>query len=281
MPSRRLDPTRWPALRAAAQAAGVECLEAGWLGHNQAHRFRCLQCSAEWVRPGTTAIQRAACPACGRDGAWRQQRRPENLARLHDLAHAHGGECLTTRYQTVAQLFAFRCELGHEWATRANTIFAGSWCPHCNARRQSAAKKHPEGLVRLQEKAKSRGGECTSGEYLGTAASYSFRCGQGHTWQTTGNKLMRGAWCRTCYDHSRQLGLPLAQAMAHERGGHCLSERYQDVNVRMHWRCHLGHEWQAPLSNVKKGHWCRRCADLARITNPHRAAARRARAEGL
>ena len=32
---------------------------------------------------------------------------------------------------------------------------------------------------------------------------------------------------------------------------------------------HLGHEWQAPLHNVKRGHWCPHCAGNARLTLSH------------
>jgi phage FluMu protein Com len=281
MPSRRLDPTRWPALQSAAEAAGVSCLESDWLGHDRAHRFRCQQCGAEWLRAGTKAIHRAACPECACEAVWGRQRRPEHLARLQALAEARGGACLSTHYTTISQTFAFRCHAGHEWLTRAQSIYTGSWCPRCDALRKSAKLLQPDGLQRLQQLAQSRGGECLSGQYLGTAARYSFRCGQGHEWQTTGAKLVRGVWCRPCHDQSRQLGLPVAQAIAKARGGLCLAERYINVNERMPWRCQRGHDWLAPLANVKSGHWCRRCADLARISNPHGAARRRARAEGL
>ena len=50
-----------------------------------------------------------------------------------------------------------------------------------------------------------------------------------------------------------------AKKMAKERGGECLSEEYPNYKTRLKWRCHLGHEWESTLNNVKRGSWCRKC----------------------
>jgi hypothetical protein len=47
------------------------------------------------------------------------------------------------------------------------------------------------------------------------------------------------------------------RAMAQERGGECLSEKYADTRSKLRWRCgRCGHEWEATPSNIRRGNWC-------------------------
>lgn len=51
--------------------------------------------------------------------------------------------------------------------------------------------------------------------------------------------------------------LEAAQRAAGFRGGECLSETYSNT---LRWRCDQGHEWEAPLNNVRGGNqWCLEC----------------------
>jgi len=49
------------------------------------------------------------------------------------------------------------------------------------------------------------------------------------------------------------------RALAAERGGELLSQRYIGCRYKHEWRCAEGHEWAALPSNVKKGTWCPKC----------------------
>ncbi|MCW7536722.1 hypothetical protein OOT46_02490 [Aquabacterium sp. A7-Y] len=138
----------------------------------------------------------------------------------------------------------------------------------------------PDGLQRLRQRAASNGGECLAGEYLGTQARYRFRCAKGHEWETTGNKVLLGAWCQPCTFDAKRLSIDDAHAAARARGGLCLSDRYVNVSVKLHWRCDRGHEWDAPFSTIRAGHWCRQCANLAMISNGNSKARLRYRDAG-
>lgn len=50
------------------------------------------------------------------------------------------------------------------------------------------------------------------------------------------------------------------QELAKVRGGDCLSNEYLRNDMKLHWRCNKGHEWQAAADNVKRGGWCPACA---------------------
>jgi hypothetical protein len=92
------------------------------------------------------------------------------------------------------------------------------------------------------------------------------RCSAGHEWLSTPQNLISGRWCRECWRASRvgrstpPLGIADMQEVAERRGGRCLSDTYVNTATRLRWRCHDGHEWEAPPSVVRSGHWCPQCA---------------------
>ena len=50
------------------------------------------------------------------------------------------------------------------------------------------------------------------------------------------------------------------QEIASQRGGKCLSSKYINARTKLEWECKEGHEWEATYHNIKKGHWCPKCA---------------------
>lgn len=46
---------------------------------------------------------------------------------------------------------------------------------------------------------------------------------------------------------------------AESRGGKCLSTTLHDLNIKLRWKCGLGHEFEASPTLVKTGHWCPQC----------------------
>ena len=115
--------------------------------------------------------------------------------------------------------------------------------------------------------AAARGGQMLDDRYLGVAAYYRLRCGQGHEWEATGNSVLGGSWCRQCSDEKRSLalrdpeGLARLQAAAAAKGGVCLSKIYTTGSARYRFRCAQGHEWVATGRLVINGSWCRQCSD--------------------
>lgn len=56
------------------------------------------------------------------------------------------------------------------------------------------------------------------------------------------------------------------QKLAKEKGGFCVSETYIDAKTKLTWRCRVGHEWEAKLSNIKSGRWCPKCAGRSKYS---------------
>lgn len=106
-----------------------------------------------------------------------------------------------------------------------------------------------------------------STQYSGVNVKYDFRCAVGHEWSTLPSVLLSGSWCKRCYFDSRLLGIEQAHEAAKERGGRCLSDHYVTSLSKLTWLCHRGHEWKAPLSAIKVGKWCKRCASIDQTAN--------------
>lgn len=273
------DPLR--AMHERARAAGVECLDAEWLGCGRHYRFRC-QLGHEWRRTAQVQRNNPRCPQCSRALASSAQRKEGIFTRILQAAKDRGGVCVTPEYLGAQARYSFVCAEGHSWEAPAyHVVASGTWCRKCayaarrgiaktaDAREKIAlAKRLDDGLQRLQAFAASRGGVCLSGEYAGCRMKYRFRCGQGHEFETLGNNVsVHGTWCRECVNDLRRLSLDDARREAQARGGHCLSGTYVNTRTRMVWQCHRGHEWKASFAGVRRGNWCKQCASLALISN--------------
>lgn len=85
----------------------------------------------------------------------------------------------------------------------------------------------------------------------------SFLCKNNHIWETNIFNIKKGRWCMVCY--RSKSGINIAQKIAEERNGRCLSEEYVVSKYHLMWQCYFQHVWFASLSNVKKGTWCPKC----------------------
>ncbi len=124
---------------------------------------------------------------------------------------------------------------------------------------------------RLAEIVRSKNGSFNESDYVNKRSELEFLCSAGHKWVTQVQTVLNGSWCRDCWEknsagkHLKLVdGLNQAKKLALERGGVCLSEKYVTTNTKMNWKCHNGHEWQAVLSDIKKGSWCPECGAGAR-----------------
>lgn len=123
------------------------------------------------------------------------------------------------------------------------------------------------GLLDLQTTAKAKGGTCLSRSYVNKRSKMRWRCAEGHEWDATVNEVRYyGTWCPYCAGKAKHT-LAEMQALAHSRGGECLSQQYTNVGAKLRWKCRKGHEWDAtPNQLLSQGTWCSVCAGNARKT---------------
>jgi len=117
----------------------------------------------------------------------------------------------------------------------------------------------PGHLHSMQELARKHGGECLSEAYINNSVKLHWRCAKGHEWKATPAHIAMGGWCPLCCGRNNPRSLERMRAIAQERGGECLSRVYRRNEVKLRWRCALGHTWSATPSGIISGHWCPQC----------------------
>jgi hypothetical protein len=254
---------RW--LTTVAERGG-ELLNGPFTGLQSRYRLRC-HAGHEWEVQGRKVSEGSWCPACAHEASAQRQRKADGLAQLQAIAKAQGGKCLAKRYTIGRDRYPFECAHGHRWKAEGHEVMRGRWCLPCARSARAEAQTDPDGLLRLQAAARNRNGECLTSDYRGQAAKYRFRCAAGHEWQTSGQNVLNGTWCRRCAVDARRLTIEDMRTLAAQRGGVCLSTEYVDKETKLTWQCHRGHVWQARPASVRNGgHWCPSCAILERIS---------------
>ncbi|MGC5809813.1 hypothetical protein, partial [Ralstonia pseudosolanacearum] len=244
-------------LRERLAQKGHTLLADQWRGENASYRFRCAH-GHEISRTGARALRFLIdCPSCKAEA---------KLARLQQIARQAGGECLSTSYSNNSAMYRFRCRLGHEFETRSAGVMAGKWCRRCADIRLGEVSRDPEGLARIQEAARKRGGQWLSQPYTRIRDTYRFRCAEGHEWMASGSMVVQGKWCRLCANKARgeaslrKDGLDELRRIAQGHGGQCLAHRYAGSRARYRFRCVQGHEWETYAVTITQGAWCPTCA---------------------
>jgi len=267
-------------LQAKAAERGGQCLSDTYLGSALRHRFRCAE-GHEWQTGAHEVLRGAWCLPCSHERKRTGYRLADGLERLQQAAADKGGACLSDTYEGHRHRYAFRCAEGHEWQTLGARILRGAWCPTCVVAQGPQKRRLSDGLQRLHEAAKARGGECLSDGYNGHAGQHRFRCSEGHEWEARGAvTLLQGGWCPQCARVGRRLGLEAAQVAAQARGGLCLTDTYVSNDTKMSWQCGRGHVWQTRFAVIHRGAWCPECAHMAQISSKNSKALARYEAAG-
>ena len=263
------------AVHELASAAKLTCLDDEWLGARHGYLFRCEQ-GHEAARRLDGLKTKPFCGVCARQ----ERDRSGPLAALHRDAAGVGITCLDTEWRGAHHSYRFRCAEGHEWTRTQAGPWKGRGCPVCTRAASNLRRHKQENLIRLQDIALAHGGTCLSTQYSGVNVKYEFRCAAGHEWAALPSVLFSGSWCKRCYFDSRLLGIEQAHEAAKARGGRCLSDQYVTSLSKLTWLCHRGHEWKAPLSAIKVGKWCKRCASMDQIRSANSKARIRYRDAG-
>lgn len=179
------------------------------------------------------------------------------------VARESGGDCLSDEYAHLATAYdkklRWRCKLGHEWVTDPKSVvYNGTWCPTCNLKVSN--------IEEMQEVAKSKEGKCLSDKYINSNSKLRWECREGHKWFAVPSSIIHhGTWCPYCA--GKILTLADLKRVALERGGKCLSMKYEGANAKYEWECSEGHKWLATGSSVKNRTWCLKCAKKRNAKN--------------
>lgn len=177
---------------------------------------------------------------------------------LRSLAKARGGRCLSKTYKNCNTKLTWQCKHGHIWDTYYYVIRRGSWCPICS--NITMSEKYRKYTINDAKKmAKLKGGECLSTEYINNRTQMKWKCKNGHTWSATYAGILKGDWCKKCEGIKQRNTIGMAQELALQRGGKCLSKIYKNNHTKLCWECEFGHKWKASYNSIQRGTWCPLC----------------------
>ena len=242
-----------------ATARGGECISPCYVNCDSPLLWECAS-GHRWSATAQSIRKGSWCPECA--GVRRL-----TLEEMQRLAESRGGRCLSRCYVNAASKLIWQCSADHRWSATPSQIRKGHWCPFC-------ARVARLTLDELQQIAAKKGGQCLSLVYANSSKLLRWRCVVGHEWQARARSIRAGRWCPACA-HNQRLRLGDMQEIARERGGRCLSSRYENGCTALLWECKLGHRWKAPPYRVKngsrrKGTWCPECYHLRRTVHAKR-----------
>lgn len=242
-----------------AETKGGKCLSKTYINNKQKLLW-CCHNGHEWLaRLSQIKDNGTWCPKCNTDKS------KNGIIVAQRIAKNNGGKCLSVEYNNNKTKMLWECKEGHVWESAIVNIKNNNhWCPYC------AGLRFENGLLVAQKAAINKSGECISTEYVNSRTKMLWKCKDGHKWEAALKTIIRGHWCKTCFDiyKSEKLrdpnGLKIAQKIANEREGECLSNEYTNNTTKMTWKCGCGSIWKATLRDIKSGCWCPDCAQLKR-----------------
>ncbi|CAG8804654.1 11179_t:CDS:1, partial [Racocetra fulgida] len=132
------------------------------------------------------------------------------------LAYTKNGECLSAEYINSKTPMQWKCEKGHQWFARIDSIRNhNTWCLKCNHYSIETAK----------EIAYNQNRECLSTIYKDNKTLLQWKCNKGHIWIAHLNSIKDlKNWCPYCRGFNKTI--TDMYKLAQQRNGKCLSEKY-------------------------------------------------------
>lgn len=124
----------------------------------------------------------------------------------------------------------------------------------------------PLTLEDMKRIASEKGGWCLSEEYINQLTKLTWKCSEGHTWDTIPKHIRKGSWCPICSRKSENrksygdISLQDIKQIAVSKGGKCLSEMYLNKSTKLRFECSHGHIFETRPAEILRGNWCSYCA---------------------
>jgi very-short-patch-repair endonuclease len=162
----------------------------------------------------------------------------------------------------------WRCQFGHEWEAQINNRVKKKGCPYCSHR-----KLRPEFSFGSKFPGKSsmwhpeKNGTLTPyNVFPKSNKKYWWQCTKNkqHVWQTSPSSIKGCPFCsgkRVSAENSlATLNEKLAKEWHPDRNQLTPLEVTAQSSKKVWWKCELGHEWIAMISNRNKGRGCPHCS---------------------
>lgn len=241
------------AQKIAIERGGL-CLSNVYVNNKEHLKWKC-QFGHEWnACLGKIKNAKQWCPTCSGT-------KKLTIATAHEVALGRGGRCLSTEYVNCNAPIQWECDEFHRWTACLHDVKnGGTWCPYC-------ARVVKLTIEDAHKVAAERGGLCLSTVYISNKEPLRWRCMYNHEWIASLGKVKNEKqWCPDC-SGKKKLNINVANEIALERGGRCLSLDYINCDSLLQWECSKLHTWRASLNNIKNcKSWCPECTGVTKWT---------------
>ena len=164
----------------------------------------------------------------------------------------------------------WKCKEGHEWQAVISNRVSGDGCPYCSGRKPIIGKTDiPTLMPHLADEWDYEKNDIAITEYtVHSNAKIFWKCKKGHEWKTMINGRARGAGCPYCAGNKPIQGendfatvcVNLLKEWNYKRNIKNPSEISSFSGLKVWWKCDKGHEWEARISDRRKGNGCPYCS---------------------
>lgn len=239
-----------------------------WWQCGKGHQWQ----SAVYTRTGASG---QGCPYCAGkrpcpgDNDLASQR-PEIAAQWHPTKNSTAPDMVTVGSHHIAWCV---CEKGHEWRAMVKTRSEGAGCPVCANRVlapgvNDLASNYPDLAAQWHP---TKNGSLKPESVIGTTSrKVWWICEKGHAWQATAASRIAGSGCPVCAGKKVLPGVndfashypELASQWHPKKNGTLQPNQVTPFsNLRVWWRCPLGHDYLATVSHrTRCGSGCPYCA---------------------
>lgn len=223
-------------------------------------RWRCTKGHEWFASPESRTHSKSGCPSCA--GSIAIPGENDLLTVRPDLARQAFGWDPSTVTSKSGRKLDWKCDDGHIW----NTAVSNRWksgCPFCSGRRllvgfNDLATTYPEiaaELVGVDPKTITGG----------THQTRNWRCKLGHEWKNSvKNRTSQNQGCPFCVGKSVWAGFnDLATThpeLAHELVSDDPTKLSYGAEMKLKWRCPLGHFYETSPNHRTQGNGCPYCA---------------------
>jgi len=176
------------------------------------------------------------------------------------------GECLSEEYINSQTKLLWRCEAGHEWWARPNSVLKDrkDWCRKCSYLKSRNFQDISELEKWLKE---NYNAELLSKEYNGTKDKLEIKCQFNHIFKMRWRELQTGSWCQKCGIENRrkkskkfQLIDELREWLWINREAELLSNEYKNNRDKLEIKCKYEHVFRMCWGKISEGYWCPTCS---------------------
>jgi hypothetical protein len=173
------------------------------------------------------------------------------LSKVKERVKKRGFKVLSKKYYTAILPLTFRCNKGHIFNSRYNSIQQGRGCPYCSHR----VKLNINICKKIAQK---RNFILLSKTYKRNDVLMKYCCSRGHIWMASHANIANGKGCPHCYKLSGFI-IEDMKILAKKYGFFCLSKKYYNMYTKLKWKCKNGHVWDGRPSHIKQGTGCPYC----------------------